>query len=105
VLCLIEDHEGFDGVMLGTPGMPHHFEFTLSRTHPVVPCPFLCVALALSGCGGDSEGASPRTGAAIVTLSTSAMSSLLDRGEAYVDVSTTDFPAGESREQVPQVVR
>ena len=26
-----EDHEGFDGVMLGVPGAPYHFEFTKKR--------------------------------------------------------------------------
>jgi len=34
-----EDHDGFDGVMLGSPGGPYHFEFTRSRTHPVRPTP------------------------------------------------------------------
>ncbi|HZE59052.1 MAG TPA: VOC family protein [Burkholderiales bacterium] len=34
-----EDHDGFDGVILGTPGQPYHFEFTYCRTHPVVPAP------------------------------------------------------------------
>ncbi|HEX6706109.1 MAG TPA: VOC family protein [Albitalea sp.] len=34
-----DDHEGFDGVMLGRPGSPYHFEFTHCRTHPVVPSP------------------------------------------------------------------
>ena len=33
------DHEGFDGVMLGKPGLGYHFEFTYCRTHPVVPAP------------------------------------------------------------------
>jgi hypothetical protein len=33
------DHEGFDGAMLGRPGMPYHFEFTVCRTHPVRPAP------------------------------------------------------------------
>ena len=28
-----EDHEGFDGVMLGVPGAPYHFEFTQKRGH------------------------------------------------------------------------
>ena len=32
-----EDHEGFDGVMLGTPRLPYHFEFTHCRANPVVP--------------------------------------------------------------------
>lgn len=34
-----ENHEGFDGVMLGNPGLSYHFEFTYCRTHPVVPAP------------------------------------------------------------------
>jgi catechol 2,3-dioxygenase-like lactoylglutathione lyase family enzyme len=33
------DHEGFDGVMLGTRGNSFHFEFTFCRTHPVAPAP------------------------------------------------------------------
>jgi hypothetical protein len=28
-----QDHEGFDGVMIGVPGAPYHLEFTRSRTH------------------------------------------------------------------------
>lgn len=34
-----EDHEGFDGVMLGSPDAGYHFEFTHSREHPVHPAP------------------------------------------------------------------
>lgn len=34
-----ENHDGFDGVMLGKPGMGWHFEFTFCRTHPVAPSP------------------------------------------------------------------
>lgn len=34
-----ENHEGFDGVMLGLPGASYHFEFTQCRAHPVVPAP------------------------------------------------------------------
>jgi len=34
-----DNHEGFDGVMLGSPGLNFHFEFTYCRTHPVVPSP------------------------------------------------------------------
>ena len=34
-----ENHEGFDGVMLGSPGAGYHFEFTYSRSHPVRPTP------------------------------------------------------------------
>lgn len=32
-----EDHAGFDGVMLGAPGLNYHFEFTVCRAHPVTP--------------------------------------------------------------------
>jgi catechol 2,3-dioxygenase-like lactoylglutathione lyase family enzyme len=39
VLGGFENHEGFDGVMLGTPGADHHFEFTRCRTHVVAPTP------------------------------------------------------------------
>ena len=28
-----EDHEGFDGVMVGIPGAPYHLEFTRKRGH------------------------------------------------------------------------
>lgn len=34
-----ENHDGFDGVMLGLPGSDYHFEFTQCRTHPVAPTP------------------------------------------------------------------
>lgn len=34
-----EDHDGFDGVMLGNRGMYFHFEFTYCRNHPVDPAP------------------------------------------------------------------
>ena len=34
-----ENHEGFDGVMLGRPDLHYHFEFTYCRTHPMVPTP------------------------------------------------------------------
>jgi catechol 2,3-dioxygenase-like lactoylglutathione lyase family enzyme len=33
------DHDGFDGVMLGKPGLDYHFEFTYCRSHPVAPSP------------------------------------------------------------------
>jgi hypothetical protein len=39
VLGSFEDHEGFDGVMLGGAGMSYHFEFTCCRSHPVAPAP------------------------------------------------------------------
>lgn len=32
-----EDHDGFDGVMLGRVGMDYHFEFTHFRGNPVRP--------------------------------------------------------------------
>ena len=34
-----EDHDGFDGVMLGPEGAGFHFELTHCRTHPVRPAP------------------------------------------------------------------
>lgn len=34
-----EDHEGFDGVMVGIPGAPYHLEFTHQRGHPVGNAP------------------------------------------------------------------
>jgi catechol 2,3-dioxygenase-like lactoylglutathione lyase family enzyme len=33
VLASFEDHDGFDGVMLGVPGAPYHLEFTRKRDH------------------------------------------------------------------------
>ena len=33
VLCRFEDHDGFDGVMLGRKGAPYHLEFTRARGH------------------------------------------------------------------------
>lgn len=39
VIGRFEDHDGFDGVMLGAPGARYHFEFTYCRTHPVRPAP------------------------------------------------------------------
>lgn len=32
-LGTFEDHDGFDGVMLGTPGAAYHLEFTRKRGH------------------------------------------------------------------------
>ena len=32
-----EDHEGFDGIMLGKAGLDYHFEFTYQRGRPVHP--------------------------------------------------------------------
>lgn len=39
VLGHFEDHAGFDGVMLGQPGGPYHFEFTHHRGHEVGRAP------------------------------------------------------------------
>ncbi len=39
VLGHFEDHAGFDGVMLGLPGAPYHFEFTHQRGHTVGRAP------------------------------------------------------------------
>jgi len=33
VLASFENHQGFDGVMLGVPGAPYHLEFTRSGHH------------------------------------------------------------------------
>jgi hypothetical protein len=39
VIDSFENHEGFDGVMLGLPDASYHFEFTHCRDHPLVPAP------------------------------------------------------------------
>ncbi len=39
VVGSFEDHDGFDGVMLGLPGAGYHLEFTRCREHPVAPAP------------------------------------------------------------------
>lgn len=39
VLGSFTDHRGFDGVMLGSPGGPWHFEFTHHRGHRVGRAP------------------------------------------------------------------
>lgn len=39
VLYQFEDHNGFDGVMLGQRGCPYHFEFTHHRGHTVAGAP------------------------------------------------------------------
>ena len=39
VLDGFRDHQGFDGVMLGEPGLEYHLEFTVCRHHPVAPSP------------------------------------------------------------------
>lgn len=39
ILYRFEDHDGFDGVMVGMPGEAHHFEFTHHRGHAVGRAP------------------------------------------------------------------
>ena len=39
VLGSFEDHDGFDGVMLGAPGAPYHLELTHHRGHAVGRAP------------------------------------------------------------------
>ncbi|MFM0219611.1 MULTISPECIES: VOC family protein [Paraburkholderia] len=39
VLARFQDHQGFDGMMLGSPGVDYHFEFTHCGEHPVLPRP------------------------------------------------------------------
>jgi hypothetical protein len=39
VLGSFADHQGFDGVMLGSAGMGYHFEFTHQRNHLVGRAP------------------------------------------------------------------
>jgi len=39
VVGRFENHDGFDGVMLGLSGAIYHFEFTRCRDHPVTPTP------------------------------------------------------------------
>lgn len=34
VLYRFQDHDAFDGIMLGHPGAPYHLEFTTARGHP-----------------------------------------------------------------------
>ena len=39
ILSHFEDHEGFDGIMLGHSDTPYHFEFTHHRGHSVGKAP------------------------------------------------------------------
>lgn len=39
ILYRFENHEGFDGVMIGISGEPYHFEFTQHRGHLVGRAP------------------------------------------------------------------
>jgi catechol 2,3-dioxygenase-like lactoylglutathione lyase family enzyme len=39
LLYRFEDHEGFDGVMLGHRHAPYHFEFTRAHAHPAGRAP------------------------------------------------------------------
>lgn len=39
VLGSFEDHDGFDGVMVGVPGASYHLEFTTKQGHPAGRAP------------------------------------------------------------------
>lgn len=39
IIASFEDHQGFDGVMLGNPGVGYHFEFTRQHNHQVGRAP------------------------------------------------------------------
>src|SRR5688572_13766794 len=39
ILGSFEDHEGYDGVMLGLPGFPYHLEFTSHKNGSPCPAP------------------------------------------------------------------
>ena len=39
VLAQFEDHDGFDGIILGHPQQPYHLEFTTQRGHHVGKAP------------------------------------------------------------------
>jgi len=39
IIDSFQDHEGFDGVMLGNEDLSYHFEFTYCRKQPMVPMP------------------------------------------------------------------
>jgi catechol 2,3-dioxygenase-like lactoylglutathione lyase family enzyme len=39
LLYRIEDHDGFDGIMLGQAGAPYHLEFTRAGGHPAGRAP------------------------------------------------------------------
>lgn len=39
IIDRFDNHQGFDGVMLGMEDADYHFEFTYCRSHPVVPTP------------------------------------------------------------------
>ena len=39
VLAQFEDHDGFDGIILGHPQQPYHLEFTTQRGHHVGTAP------------------------------------------------------------------
>lgn len=39
ILYRFENHGGFDGVMLGHPGVSYHFEFTRAHAHPAGRAP------------------------------------------------------------------
>ncbi len=61
VLGGFEDHAGFDGIMLGHPGAPWHFEFTRFRGHAAGRAPTQD-NLACSTCPRGTHGGPPSRG-------------------------------------------
>jgi len=39
VLAAFEDHDGFDGIIIGHPQLPYHLEFTAQKGHQVGKAP------------------------------------------------------------------
>ena len=39
VLAQFDDHDGFDGIILGHPQQPYHLEFTTQRGHQIGKSP------------------------------------------------------------------
>ncbi|MGH9420250.1 MAG: VOC family protein [Thermoanaerobaculia bacterium] len=39
ILSTFQDHDDFDGIMVGAPEADYHLEFTRSRRHPITPRP------------------------------------------------------------------
>lgn len=47
LLARFEDHDGFDGIILGGENAPYHLEFTRTRSHPAGRAPTLDNLLVL----------------------------------------------------------
>lgn len=39
IIASFENHDGFDGAILGQDELPYHFEMTYCRHHPITPAP------------------------------------------------------------------